>query len=57
MSFLGVMFAPTGFHQFWWKFDENAFPPHTIDEKNWVFFDEKKTHTQALLNFVSFVKL
>ena len=30
MRFLGVMFAPTGFHQFWWKFDENAFPPHTI---------------------------
>jgi len=29
MSFLGVMFAPTGFHQFWWKFDETRLPPHT----------------------------
>ena len=52
MSFLGVMFAPTGFHQFWWKFDENAFPPHTIDEKNWVFFDEKKTiHKHSLISY------
>ena len=33
MSFLGVMFAPTGFHQFWWKFDETRLPPHTISKK------------------------
>jgi hypothetical protein len=57
MSFLGVMFAPTEFHQFWWKFDENAFPPHTNHHQcrtcklsNGVPFESRAVLLKVLLN-------